>query len=170
MHSFSSYNSSSKKPVIGSTIRTSDLHNLNQNSMLTNSFQNVGQPADTIPNFAQEFIVNTPNLIQQPLQQSRLNPELIQQSIARLDSFLSYLSDKIKSNTLKISNADLVESGEQQLSQTTASRSDLSIDECNLDRFKEYMLNSHEQHMMQNQLYQEQEDNKFADLSRVTNF
>ena len=29
MHSFSSYNSSSKKPVIGSTIRTSDLHNLN---------------------------------------------------------------------------------------------------------------------------------------------
>ena len=82
--------------------------------------------------------------------------DAVLQSIARLECFLSYLSDKIKSNTLKISNVDVVPSppfapllqqsgataaaGACCLSQTTASRSDLSIDEMNLRRFKDYML------------------------------
>ena len=73
--------------------------------------------------------------------------DVVLQSIARLESFLSYLSDKIKSNTLKISNVDApsppfaaMQSGACCLSQTTASRSDLSIDEMNLRRFKDYML------------------------------
>ena len=65
------------------------------------------------------------------------NIVVITESVQRLESFLSYLSDKIKSNTLKISKEE-VES--QDISQTTASRSDLSIDEINLRRFKEYML------------------------------
>ena len=65
------------------------------------------------------------------------NIVVITESVQRLESFLSYLSDKIKSNTLKISQEE-VES--QDISQTTASRSDLSIDEINLRRFKEYML------------------------------
>jgi len=79
-----------------------------------------------------------------------MNLELaVQQSISRLEQFLSYLSDKIKSNTIKISKAADAVPGAAQfaatqsvggISQTTASRSDLSIDEVNLRRFKEYML------------------------------
>ena len=65
------------------------------------------------------------------------NLVVLTESVQRLEYFLSYLSDKIKSNTLKISQEE-VES--QDISQTTASRSDLSIDEINLRRFKEYML------------------------------
>ena len=60
----------------------------------------------------------------------------------RLDSFLSYLSEKIKANTLKISACDKPDTASDQYSGTTASHSDLSIDDVNLNRFKEYMLNS----------------------------
>ena len=35
-----------------------------------------------------------------------MNKEVVTKSILRLEYFLSYLSDKIKSNTLKISTAD----------------------------------------------------------------
>ena len=71
-----------------------------------------------------------------------MRPEVINQSIGRLESFLSYLSEKIKSNTLKISSANEPEVGqtEDKLSQTTASRSDLSIDEGDLNCFKEYLM------------------------------
>ena len=63
-------------------------------------------------------------------------------SIHRLDSFLSYLSEKIKANTLKISACDKPDTASDHYSGTTASHSDLSIDDMNLNRFKEYMLNS----------------------------
>jgi hypothetical protein len=60
---------------------------------------------------------------------------------------LRYLSNKIKSNTLKISSTevpadnDIYQAVSDEVhSQTTASKSDLSIDEMNLRHFKEYMM------------------------------
>ena len=52
------------------------------------------------------------------------------------------MSEKIKSNTLKISSANEPDAGQtdDKLSQTTASRSDLSIDEGDLNCFKEYLM------------------------------
>ena len=92
-----------------------------------------------------------------------MNKEVVTKSILRLEFFLSYLSDKIKSNTLKISTADApaapfaaMQSGEG-LSQTTASRSDLSIDEINLRRFKDYMLLSDRQKPNQESLYNDRD-------------
>jgi hypothetical protein len=45
---------------------------------------------------------------------ARANEEVIIQSITRLDSFLRYLSDKIKSNTLKISSAEAAADNNQE--------------------------------------------------------
>ena len=73
---------------------------------------------------------------------SPLSKDVVMRSIHRLDSFLSYLSEKIKANTLKISACDKPDTASDQYSGTTASHSDLSIDDVNLNRFKEYMLNS----------------------------
>lgn len=53
---------------------------------------------------------------------------------------MSYLSDKIKSNTLKISSAEMTEEAASSGSHSTASHSDLSINEVNLKCFKEYMI------------------------------
>lgn len=73
-----------------------------------------------------------------------LNHKVVIQSITRLETFLSYLSNKIKSNTLKISavNATNADAGVQ--SPTTASHSDLSIDECELNCFKDYLMNENQ--------------------------
>ena len=73
---------------------------------------------------------------------SPLSKEVVMRSIQRLDSFLNYLSEKIKANTLKISACDKPDTASDRYSGTTASHSDLSIDDVNLNRFKEYMLNS----------------------------
>ena len=77
-----------------------------------------------------------------PAPSHAMRPEVVSQSIGRLESLLSYLSEKIKSNTLKISSANEPESGktDDKQSQTTASRSDLSIDEGDLNCFKEYLM------------------------------
>lgn len=93
---------------------------------------------ETLPNFATQTDQSEWRSVRQDV-----NLNSIRQSIDRLDSFLSYLSDKIKSNTRKVSLHDATNlgvDGTTENSQTTASRSDLSIDEFNLVCYKEYML------------------------------
>lgn len=121
------YNSNTKKPV--------SVINDDRNSNIGNT--SISHIPETMPNNNIGFDFVKPTNFTELYGDKPNNLVVLTESVQRLEYFLSYLSDKIKSNTLKISQEE-VES--QDISQTTASRSDLSIDEINLRRFKEYML------------------------------
>ena len=63
-------------------------------------------PDTTIPNNVFSHFSRPTEFQMPPSNTNLLNKEVIAHSISRLETFLSYLSDKIKSNTLKISTAD----------------------------------------------------------------
>lgn len=82
------------------------------------------------------------------------------------------MSEKIKSNTLKISSANEPEVGqtEDKLSQTTASRSDLSIDEGDLNCFKEYLMHENIKKGGADQEIEEPKDEQPRAGKRAENF